>query len=90
MCAPCSSPSSFLGHHDCTFSQSLCCFAWYLNTDCPGPAAGYNADPDFTPSAALAIHHPGGNAKRISFANGTCGLPPILMFWPRARMSALR
>ena len=34
--------------------------------------AGYNADPGFHPSDAFAIHHPGGNAKRISFVNNTC------------------
>ncbi|KAK9821437.1 hypothetical protein WJX81_006157 [Elliptochloris bilobata] len=30
---------------------------------------GFNADPAFTPSDGFAIHHPGGNAKRISFVN---------------------
>ncbi|KAK9821312.1 hypothetical protein WJX81_000044 [Elliptochloris bilobata] len=33
---------------------------------------GYNADPDFTPNQAFVIHHPGGNGKRISFANDRC------------------
>lgn len=34
---------------------------------------GYNADPAFTPANALALHHPGGSAKLVSFANGRCG-----------------
>ena len=43
----------------------------------PAGMAGYNAGPGFHPSNAFAIHHPGGNAKRISFVNDTCACVPI-------------
>lgn len=41
--------------------------------------AGYNAGPGFHPSNAFAIHHPGGNAKRISFVNDTCACIDVLI-----------
>ena len=51
--------------------------------------AGYNADPNFTPDAAWVIHHPGGNAKRISFANKTCAesCSHLLLFLMWCRLS---
>ena len=43
-----------------------------MDTHCLLWVAGYDASPGFHPSHAFAIHHPGGNAKRISFVNDTC------------------
>ena len=36
----------------------------------PRAAAGFDAQWDTLPVNAVGIHHPHGNAKKISFANG--------------------
>ena len=32
---------------------------------------GFDARPGYVPQKAVAIHHPNGNIKRISYANNT-------------------
>ena len=36
---------------------------------------GYDGSVDAIPRRAIAIHHPHGNVKRISYANARCGMP---------------
>ena len=38
---------------------------------------GYDGSADAVPRRALAIHHPHGNVKRVSYANARQGMPGV-------------